>query len=111
MNDKERLEEIRENFKLINDFAELCQTGICKLPLKDYDWLIRQAESRQRCNEAFTYMSKTCDYWYEKAKQFEKNFDRLKQLGDPRYWGCVELDTFDEIMEASKDGKGEEDRG
>jgi hypothetical protein len=80
-------------------------------PLKWIDYLIEQAESRQRCNEAFTYMSKTCDYWYEKAKQLEKKFDRLKQLGDPRYWGCVELDTFDEIMEASKDGKGEEDRG
>jgi len=47
MNDKERLQEIKEKFTLMNDFAELCQTGTCTLSLKDYDWLIRRVEQLQ----------------------------------------------------------------
>lgn len=51
MNDKTRLQEIKENFTLMNNFAELCQTGTCTLSLKDYDWLISQLERLQKENE------------------------------------------------------------
>jgi hypothetical protein len=63
---------------------------INKKDIEIMEWLIEQAEKveqlqdkLQRCQESYTYFNRTCDYWRNKAKQYE---EELKEIAKYENW-------------------------
>jgi predicted RNase H-like nuclease (RuvC/YqgF family) len=75
MNDKERLQTIKDQFEWGEENLE---SGIYNLESDDINWLIEQAERVQRCQESYSGLNKMYDHWRNKAKELEKQLQQAQ---------------------------------
>jgi hypothetical protein len=77
MNDKERLQTIKDQFEWGEENLE---SGIYNLESDDINWLIEQAEKIQRCQESYSGLNKMYDHWRNKAKELEKQLHQTQNI-------------------------------
>ena len=118
MLNERRLEQIRKDSKFTQD-----ENGnmFVQLKVSDYTWLVSESLRAEQLQQEIARLTKERDQYFEdrniwievskiqnqQLQQSQAKLTQLKELGNPIYWGCVEFETFDEIMEALEDGKGE----
>jgi predicted nucleic acid-binding Zn-ribbon protein len=90
MNDKERLQTIKDQFEWGEENLE---SGIYNLESDDINWLIEQAERVQRCQESYSGLNKMYDHWRNKAKELEKQLQQAQAKAEKYENALREIDT------------------
>jgi predicted RNase H-like nuclease (RuvC/YqgF family) len=76
MNDKELLRKIKNVRTAVKEIYGNVNT--ITYPMYMVDWLIKQAERVQRCQESYSGLDKMYDHWRNKAKELEKQLQQAQ---------------------------------
>lgn len=106
-----RLEQIRKDSKFTQD-----ENGnmFVQLKVSDYTWLVSESLRVEQLQQEIARLTKERDQYFEdrnilievskiqkiQNQQLQHKLTQLKELGNPMYWGCIELDKYDEIIES-----------